>query len=172
MNLPNMLQGEVDLEKDGYPFDRQSGTFAVADGRIVSTDMVMDGPVVKMTAAGQYDLVNDDLDVVTAVSPLGSYFELLEEIPLVHLLLDDDERGIDLAMFSVKGPFQNPAIEPLAVESVAFGVTGFAKLALSILKNTITLPQKLLFPEDNKEAGASSREPKEQGSEDTSMEIY
>ena len=171
MNLPNMLQGEVDLEKDGYPFDRQSGTFAIVDGRIVSTDMVMDGPVVKMTAAGQYDLVNDNLDVVTAVSPLGSYFDLLEEIPLVHLLLDDDERGIDLAMFSVKGPFQNPAIEPLAVESVAFGITGFAKLALSILKNTITLPQKLLFPEDSKDAGASS-EPKEQDSEDTSMETY
>ncbi len=172
MNLPNMLQGEIDLEKDGYPFDRQTGTFTIVDGRIASTDMVMDGPVVKMTAAGQYDLVNDDLDVVTAVSPLGSYFELLEEIPLVHLLLDDEERGIDLAMFSVKGPFQNPAIEPLAVESVAFGLTGFAKLALSILKNTITLPQKILFPEDNKEAGASSHEPKEQESEDTSMETY
>jgi uncharacterized protein involved in outer membrane biogenesis len=172
MNLPNMLQGEIDLEKDGYPFSRQSGTFTIAAGRIVSTDMVMDGPVVKMTAAGQYDLVNDDLDVVTAVSPLGSYFKLLNEIPLVHLLLDDEERGIDLAMFSVKGPFQNPVVEPLAVESVAFGLTGFARLALSILKNTITLPQKILFLEDTKEAGTSSHEPKEQESEDTSMETY
>ena len=171
MNLPNMLQGEVDLAKDGYPFDRQTGTFTIVDGRIVSTDMVMDGPVVKMTAAGQYDLVNDDLDVVTAVSPLGSYFKLLKEIPLVHLLLDDEEQGIDLAMFSVKGPFQNPAIEPLAVESVAFGLTGFAKLALSILKNTITLPQKILFPEDNKTSESPLHEAKEHESEDT-METY
>ena len=170
MNLPNMLQGKVDLEKDGYPFDRQSGTFAIADGRVVSTDMVMDGPIVKMTAAGQYDLVNDDVDVVTAVSPLGSYFKLLKEIPLVHLLLDDEEQGIDLAMFSVKGPLRNPAIEPLAVESVAFGLKGFANLALSILKNTITLPQKILFPEDKD--GASSHESKEQKSEDASMEPH
>ncbi len=172
MNLPNMLQGKVDLEKDGYPFDRQSGTFTIVDGRIVSTDMVMDGPVVKMTAAGQYDLVNDNLDVVTAVSPLGSYFQLLKEIPLVHLLLEDDEQGIDLAMFSVKGPFENPAIEPLAVESVALGLKGFGKLALSILKNTITLPQKILFPEDNKKPGTSSPEPKNQESEEMSMETY
>ncbi len=170
MNLPNMLQGKVDLEKEGYPFDRQNGTFTIADGRVVSTDMVMDGPVVKMTAAGQYDLINDDLDVVAAVSPLGSYFELLKEIPLVHLLLDDEEQGIDLAMFSVKGPLRNPEIEPLAVESVAFGLKGFANLALSILKNTITLPQKILFPEDK--AGAPSHEFEKQESEDAFMETY
>ena len=172
MNLPNMLQGEIDLEKDGYPFDRQTGTFTIVDGRIVSTDIAMEGPIVKMTAAGQYDLVNDDLDVVTAVSPLGSYFKLLKEIPLVHLLLDDEEHGVDLAMFSVKGPFQAPEVEPLAVESVASGVRGFAKLALSILKNTITLPQKILFPEDKKVPESPLDEPKEQESEDTSMETY
>lgn len=171
MNLPNILQGKIDLEKDGYPFDRQTGTFTVSDGRIVSTDIVMEGPVVRMTAAGQYNMVNDDLDVVTAVSPLGSYFRLLKEIPLVHLLLDGEEQGIDLAMFSVKGPFQAPVVETLTVESVAFGLKGFAELALSILKNTVTLPQKILFPEDNKASESPLHEPKEQEeSEDTSME--
>ena len=172
MNLPNMLQGEIDLEKDGYPFDRQTGTFTIVDGRIVSTDIVMEGPIVKMTAAGQYDLMNDELDVVTAVSPLGSYFKLLKEIPLVHLLLDDEEQGIDLAMFSVKGPFQAPAVEPLAVESVALGLKGFAKFALSILKNTVTLPKKILFPEDNNSLESPPHEPQEQEPEDTSMEPY
>ncbi len=172
MNLPSMLQGTVDLEKDGYPFDRQAGTFAIADGRVVSKDIVMDGPILKMTAAGQYDLVNDKLDVVTAASPLGPYFELLQQIPLLHLLLDGEERGVDLAMFSVKGSLHAPAIEPMAVESVAFGITGFAKLALTILKNTLTLPQKILFPEDNKEPGSQLNDPKEQKSEDTDMESY
>ena len=172
MNLPNMLQGEIDLEKDGYPFDRQTGTFTIVDGRIASTDIVMEGPIVKMTAAGQYDLVNDDLDVVTAVSPLGSYFKLLKEIPLVHLLLDDEEQGIDLAMFSVKGPFQAPAVEPLAVESVALGLKGFARFALSILKNTVTLPKKILFPEDNNASESLAHEPQEQEPEDMSVEQY
>jgi len=172
MNLPGMLQGTVDLEKDGYPFDRQTGTFAVADGRIVSKDIVMDGPILRMTAAGQYDLVNDELDMVTAASPLGPYFELLQEIPLVHLLLDDEEQGVDLAMFSVKGPLRAPTVEPLAVESVAFGLTGFARLALSILKNTLTLPQKLLFPEADAEPGSQLNNPKERESEDASMDSY
>ena len=158
MNLPGMLQGTVDLEKDGYPFDQQAGTVVIADGRIVSKDIVMDGPILKMTAAGQYDLVNDDLDVVTVASPLGPYFELLQKIPIFHLLLEGEERGIDLAMFSVKGSLHAPTIELMAVESVASEVTGFARLALSILKNTLTLPQKILFPE--------------QESEDTSVDSY
>lgn len=169
MNLPGMLQGTVDLETDGYPFDRQAGTVRIADGRIVSQDIVMDGPILKMTAAGQYDLVHDDLDVVTVASPLGPYFELLQKIPILHLLLDGEERGVDLAMFSVKGSLHAPTIEPMAVESVTSGVTGFAKLALSILKNTLTLPQKIFFPEDT---DSQEHPPPEQDSEDTSMESY
>ncbi len=172
MNLPGILQGTVDLEKDGYPFDRQTGTLAVADGRIVSKDMVMDGPILKMTAAGQYDLVNDELDVVTAASPLGPYFELLQKIPLVHLLLDGEEEGFDLAMFSVKGSLQAPTIEPLAAESVVSGLTGFARLALTILKNTLTLPQKMLFPDENTDPDSQLNAPTEQESEDTSMDSY
>ena len=155
MNLPSILQGTVDLEKEGYPFDRQTGTLTVADGRIVSKDIVMDGPILKMTAAGQYDMVNDALDVVTAASPLGPYFDLLQKIPFFHLLLDGEEHGVALAMFSVKGSLHAPTIEPLVVESFASGLTGLGKLAFTILKNTITLPQKILFPEENKEAGSN-----------------
>ena len=172
MNLPGMLQGTVDLEKDGYPFDRQTGTLTVADGLVVSKDIVMEGPILRLTAAGQYDMVHDDLDVVTAASPLGPYFDLLQQIPLVHLLLDDEERGIDLAMFSVKGPLQAPTIEPMAVESVTSGLTGFAKLALSILKNTLTLPQKILFPEMDSNPGSRSNVPGDQESEDAFMDDY
>ena len=171
MNLPNMLQGEVDLAKDGYPFDRQTGTFTIANGRVVSKNIVMDGPILKMTAAGQYDLVHDALDVTTAASPLGPYFDLLHKIPLFHLLLEGEDHGLDMAMFSVKGSILDPTVEPLAVESVAFGLTGFAKLAFTVLKNTILLPQKLL-PQANVEPGSAENDSKEQESEDLSMESY
>ncbi len=172
MNLPGMLQGTIDLQKDGYPFDRQTGTLAIADGRIVSKDILMDGPIVKMTAAGQYDLVNDALDVVTVASPLSPYFDLLQKIPLVHLLLDDEERGVDLAMFSVKGSIHAPTIEPLAVESVASGLTGFARLALTVLKNTLLLPQKILFSDENPDQASPLHAPEEQESTDPFMDSY
>ena len=116
--------------------------------------------------------MNDELDVVTAASPLGPYFELLQKIPLVHLLLDGEEEGFDLAMFSVKGSLQAPTIEPLAAESVVSGLTGFARLALTILKNTLTLPQKMLFPDENTDPDSQLNAPTEQESEDTSMDSY
>ena len=172
MNLPSVLQGTVDLEKEGYPFDRQTGTLTIADGRVVSKDIVMDGPILKMTAAGQYDLVHDDLDVTTAVSPLGPYFDLLHKIPLFHLLLDGEDHGLDMALFSVKGSILDPAVEPLAVESVAAGLTGFAELAFTVLKNTILLPQKILLPQATADPGPRANDSREQESEDPSMESY
>ncbi len=174
MNLPSVLQGTVDLEKEGYPFDRQTGTFTIADGHLASDDIVMDGPILKITAAGQYDLVNDELDVVAAASPFGPYFELLGKIPLFGMLLDGEEGGVAMALFDVKGSLHDPTIEPLPLESFASGLTGFAKLAFAVLKNTITLPQKVFFPEETEEPGSQLNDPenKEQESEDMPMESY
>lgn len=174
MNLPSVLQGAVDLEKEGYPFDRQTGTFTIANGRIASENIVMDGPILKMTAAGQYDLVNDELDGVAAASPLGLYFDLLRKIPLFGMLFDGEERGVDMALFDVKGSLHDPTIELLTMESFVSGLTGFAKLAFAVLKNTITLPQKIFFPERNEESGSQSNDStdKEQKNEDVPMESY
>ncbi len=174
MNLPSVLQGMVDLEKEGYPFDRQTGTFTIANGRLASDDIVMDGPILKITAAGQYDLVNDELDVVAAASPFGPYFDLLRKIPLFGILFDGEEGGVAMALFDVKGSLHDPTIEPLPLESFAAGLTGFAKLAFSVLKNTITLPQKIFFPEGNEESRSelNNLKDKEQEIEDTPIESY
>ncbi len=145
LNLPSLLQGQVDIQKDGYPFDQQTGTLTVANGRLASENIVMDGPVLKMTAAGQYDFIHDDLDVVAAVSPFGSYFDLLRKISLFGMLIDNDEQGVLSALFAVKGSLHAPHVTPMPLESLAFGVTRFGILAFNVLKNTITLPQKMFF---------------------------
>ena len=107
----------------------------------------MDGPILKLRGAGSYNLVQDQLDLAVAASPLGSYFNLLREIPLFGLLLDDNQEGIDMAVFDVKGPISDPTITPLPLESFAAGLTGFAELALNVLKNTVFLPTDILFPD-------------------------
>jgi hypothetical protein len=147
MNLPALLQGKVDLQKEGYPFDTQSGTLLIKKGIITSEDIIMDGPILKLRGAGSYNLVRDELDLAVAASPLGAYFSLLREIPLFGLLLEGEEKGIDMALFDVKGSISDPSITPLPFESFAAGLTGFAKLALNVLKNTVTFPADILFPE-------------------------
>ncbi|RMH03508.1 MAG: hypothetical protein D6704_12490, partial [Nitrospirae bacterium] len=41
----------------------------------------------------------------------------------------------------------DPSIRSLPLESFQAGLTGLAKLAFDVLKNTITLPAKLLTPQ-------------------------
>ena len=147
LNLSAVLQGEFDLQKEGYPFDTQSGTLLLKNGVITSEDIIMDGPILKLRGAGSYNLVQDQLELAVAASPLGPYFILLKEIPLFGLLLDDKQEGIDMAVFDVKGPINDPTITPLPLESFAAGLTGFAKLAINVLKNTLNLPADILLPD-------------------------
>jgi len=149
MNLPAILQGKVDLEKEGYPFDKQSGTLTIKNGIMSSKDIVMDGPILRLTGAGTYDLVEDQLDLALVASPLGSYFKLLRKIPLFRLLLEGDQESIDMAVFEVKGPINDPVVKSLPFESLKTGLTGFAKLAFNVLKNTIILPKTILFPKNS-----------------------
>ena len=152
LNIPTLLQGRVDIEEEGYPFDRQTGTFTLTNGVIASDDIVLDGPILKMAAAGEHDLVNDHLNVVAAASPLGPYFSLLQKIPLFGMLLDDAEEGFRLAMFQINGSLRDPSVEALPLESFQSGLMGFAKLPFTILKNTVTLPQKIMFPDTDAES--------------------
>lgn len=155
MNLPTLLQGKVDVEAEGYPFDRQTGTFAIKNGVIVSKDIVLDGPILTMTAAGEHDLVNDHLNGVATASPLGPYFNLFRQIPLFGMLLDGQE-GFKLAMFQINGSFHDPLVELLPLESFQSGLMGFAELAFTVLRNTVSLPQKIIFPDANAESVSAS----------------
>ena len=167
MNLPTVLQGKVDLRKKGYPYDRQSATIDIDQGVMTSTDIVMDGPILKMTAAGNYDLVKGDLNLIAAVSPFGPYSDLLKKIPLFGLLLDGEREAIDTALFEIKGSVHNPDVQYLPLQSFKAGLTGLAKLAFNVLRNTITLPVKLLTPKDpTGQSDESGSQPSTQDSSD------
>ncbi|MDA0737440.1 MAG: AsmA-like C-terminal domain-containing protein [Nitrospirae bacterium] len=151
MNLPALLQGKIDLNKEGYPFDTQAATVTIQNGVMTSKDIFMDGPILKLTGAGTYDLVDDQLDLAIAASPFGPYFKLLRKVPLFGLLLEGNQDTIGMALFDVKGPIHDPVIKPLPLESFKTGLTGFAKMSFNVLKNAITLPKNILFPENTPE---------------------
>jgi uncharacterized protein YhdP len=136
----------VDLDRGGIPFDRVSATVTAEDGLLRSGDIVFDSPIVKISGAGTLDMAADDLDLALAVSPLGAYADLVGKIPLFGTLLAGDRPGLTTALFEVKGPRRDPDVRYLAIESIATGLTGYPRLAVDVLLNAVTLPQKLLEP--------------------------
>jgi hypothetical protein len=150
LNLPAVLQGKVDLEKDGLPYNKISATVLARNGLFETENLIIDSPIVKITAAGNYDLPTDQIDMVWAVSPFGSYAQFMKTIPLFGRLFAGDRKGLATALFSVKGSIGDPEVTYLPMKSFATGVTGLAQLAFDILKNTVMLPIDLLTPDEEK----------------------
>lgn len=146
LNLPALLKDRVDLDHGGIPFDRVSATVTAENGLLRSENIVFDSPVVEISAAGTLDMAADELDLALAVSPLEAYADLVENIPLFGTLFAGDRPGLTTALFEVKGPRNDPDVRYLPIESIAAGLTGYPRLAVDVLMNAVTLPQKLLEP--------------------------
>lgn len=140
LNAPALLAGKVDLIHQGMSFDRITATMSLKGGRITSQDLLVDSPVMKISAAGSYDLPSDRLDVISAVSPLGSYSDLLQRIPLFGKVLADDRNSIVSAVFKVKGPLKDPDVRYLPLRSLTTDLGGLVQRALDVLKRTVLFP--------------------------------
>ena len=149
LNLPQLLSGHVpDLSSKGLAFDSIKATLVIEKGIMTIEDFSLNSPIMKIGGAGRYDIPSDDVDVVMAVSPLGSYENILNKIPVLNKIFagGDQRRGILTALFEVRGPLNDPEVTMLPGESVASGLTGLGELAFDILKNTILLPKELIAP--------------------------
>ncbi len=147
LNLPALLQGKVDLAREGLPFDKLTGAFLFRNGMMTEGSLVIDSPVVKMSAAGTYDLTSNQVDAVWVVSPLGAYAQLLKSIPLFGKLFAGERRGLDTAIFEVKGSLDDPKVTYQTMESLKTGLAGLAQFAFDLLKNILTLPKELIVPD-------------------------
>ncbi|MEC4889288.1 MAG: AsmA-like C-terminal domain-containing protein [Nitrospira sp.] len=152
LNLPAVLQGKVDLEKDGLPYNKIAATLTIQNGSVQTENLIIDSPILKITAAGNYDLPTDQLDMVVVVSPFGSYSKFINSIPLFGRILAGERTGMATAIFSIKGALEDPEVTYLPMKSFAAGLSGLAQLAIDVLKNTLTLPMDLVTPNDGKPA--------------------
>lgn len=158
LNLPAMLEGEVNLEEEGLPFDRLKLAGSIDNGIVHAKQFLLDSPVLKISGTGRYDILADEFDMVLAISPLGSYSAILKRIPLFGQLLSGDRQGFDTAVFELRGSANNPQLRYLPEESLVTGVRGTAQLAFDILVNAITLPQKAFTIVDDEMTGKEEEE--------------
>lgn len=158
LNLPAVLQGQVNLDKEGLPFDRLKLVGSLNNGVVTAKEFLLDSPILKISGTGRYDLVADEFDMVLATSPLGSYSDMLKRIPLFGQLLAGDRQGFDTAVFELKGSGEQPDLRYLPTESLMTGVKGTAQLAFDILVNAITLPQKAFSMVEEEMTGGEEEE--------------
>lgn len=156
LNVPAVLQGKVDLEKEGLPYNRITATVAIQNGMFQTENVIIDSPILRITAAGNYDLPTDQLDLAVAVSPFGSYSQFLKTIPLFGRMIAGERKGVATAMFTAKGAMEDPEVTYLPVKSFASGLSGLAQLAVDVLTNTLTLPIDLVAPDE--ETGMKPRD--------------
>jgi hypothetical protein len=154
LNVPSLLMGKVNLLEEGLPFDELTGSFSIDNGLLTTKDLALKSPVLKLTAAGTYDLPTENLDSMIAVSPFGAYSNLLKDIPLFGSLMQGERKGFLTALFAAKGPRTNPEVTYLPLESFTGGLKGFARFPIDVLKNIITLP---LPKEETAEPGSPAK---------------
>ncbi len=140
LNVPSLLMGKVNLMEEGLPFDELIGSFSIDKGLLTTKDLALKSPVLKLTAAGTYDLPTENLESMIAVSPFGAYSNLLKDIPLFGSLMKGERKGILTALFKVKGPRTKPQVTYLPMESFTGGLKGLAQFPIDMLKNIIPLP--------------------------------
>ena len=151
LNVPAVLQGKVDLEKEGLPYNRTTATVAIQNGMFQTENLIIDSPILRITAAGNYDLPTDQLDLAVAVSPFGSYSQFLKTIPLFGRVIAGERKGLATAMFTIQGAMEDPKVTYLPVKSFASGLSGLAQLAVDVLTNTLTIPIDLVAPDEETE---------------------
>jgi hypothetical protein len=158
LDIPNRLQGKLDLSGQGIPIDRISSTITIRNGIATTDNMLVDSPVVKIAMAGTYDITTDDLNLEAVVSPFGSYTHLLQSIPLFGKLFKGERTGFTTAFLDIKGPLADPRIESHPMRSLGAGLTGLARLAADVLINTLKLPAEIFGPGDEKQPPSSTNQ--------------
>lgn len=152
LDIPNRLQGKIDLSGEGMPVDKYSSTVTIRNGIATTDNMLIDSPVVKIAMAGSYDIPTDQLNMEAVVSPFGSYTNLLRSIPLFGKLFKGERQGFTTAFLDIKGSLADPRIESHPMRSLGAGLTGLAQLAADVLINTLKLPAEMIGPGDEKPA--------------------
>jgi uncharacterized protein involved in outer membrane biogenesis len=149
LGLPRVLAGEAEVSEKGMPFDCMSGHIVVKNGIAEVQDYLLHSEIMKITAAGMYDIPNDNYyDMTMVVTPFGSRETLLQSIPLFGKLFAGEREGFSTAFFEIKGPMTDPKVTWIPSKSLESGITGTAKLAFDLMKNVVMLPKELIAPSD------------------------
>lgn len=132
-----------ELFEEGLPYKTLSGSFTVRDGTISTQDMNLDSASLRMSATGEIDLPNANIDGILAMHPLVTIDKIVSNIPLAGYIITGKNESTASIYFGVEGPLKDAEVSLLPVKSVEEGVLG-------ILERLIKTPIRLLETEEKR----------------------
>jgi hypothetical protein len=126
-----------DMDKEGLPFSLLESSGRMADGILSFDDFHITSPAINISAVGQIDTRQQTIDCTLGIKPLRTVDIILSNVPLFGWVLTGKEEALVTALFTLKGPVNDPKVSAAPVSSVAH-------TALGIIARTLGLPFHML----------------------------
>ncbi len=132
-----ILKGKLpDLAKEGFPYKSITVKARLENGKLILTEMVMDGATIDLAGHGEIDLVDEKVDVIILASFLSTVDSIVKLIPLVGHILNGTLISIPI---KVTGDWRHPDVHYVPASAVGSGLLG-------IVERTLKLPIKVIEP--------------------------
>jgi hypothetical protein len=122
-----------DIFSKGMPFDTINGTFTMKAGTAHTENLFFKGPAMNLSAVGDILFPKKEIDFIVGVQPLETIARLIGKIPIAGTIFTGENKSITVSYFNVTGPYADPAVKPMPVESVSQGV-------ITVFKRILKLP--------------------------------
>ena len=138
LKINRLVKGDVpDLKSNDFHFQSGSVKFYIQDGKFILTEGYLDAESLNIVATeGEYNLLDQTLDVTLLVSPLKTVDSVVNKIPVIGKIF----QGVLIAVpVKVKGDVSNPKVTALSPSAIGSS-------AMDILKRTLKAPVKIIDP--------------------------
>lgn len=137
IDLKNWLTAQLpDPLLSGVPFSALTGEFLGEQGSFYTDNLLLEGPVMDISAIGNLGVGQSTMDMQVAMFPFQTVNWLVNKIPIVGQNISKNSGGILAAYFRVHGPMKNPSVRPAPITSLT-----------ELIKKTLGLPLNIIRPQ-------------------------
>jgi hypothetical protein len=138
LNVSQLFQGQLpNVSLEGVPFTLMTADMTLDRGILQSNQLVIESKALDMSYLGKFNLLDNQLDLLVVVKPLGNVDTVVSHLPVAGWILTGEERAFLTAQFKVTGKADDPRIEAIPITTLSKGVLG-------IIQRTLSLPYKLV----------------------------
>jgi hypothetical protein len=138
LNVSQLFQGKLpDISREGVPFNLLTGDLSLDRGVLETKHLVMESSSLDMSYLGKFLLLDNQLDLLVVVKPLGNVDTVVSHLPVAGWILTGEERAFLTVQFKITGKADDPKVEAIPITTLSKGVLG-------IIQRTLSLPYKLV----------------------------